>query len=340
MRRTSLWVLTLGLLAFPLSAQTQPPLSCGAKSLGPTSIAGLLGTSAYQPLDAKQRLYYGLASLGNGTLEVRYFVANKLYLTETLDLSTAKLPLNLAPDRKPLLQAQSPLELPGLLEGERRVELLALRPDLVRRLHQLAQDGSRIEVQVSQAGRRLAKLSFEELLRRSAELDARGAIPVVVRSTVRGIGDRVEPRKPPLFGAKVLDSCNDCTDEMPCDTECGYDPGKGGPETCGEYGAPCGGSTCECTHVLYDSWTSWYLISIYPYSPATYDCLKSGASRDLVRHSMICPNCPSCVGCYYHEEVIDYQLGYSYCYADLNSNCGIGRTPWCSELCSWTSYCT
>lgn len=36
-----------------------------------------------------------------------------------------------------------------------------------------------------------------------------------------------------------LPNCNDCTLAMPCDTECGWDPGKGGPVTCGEYGAPC-----------------------------------------------------------------------------------------------------
>jgi len=175
---------------------------------------------------------------------------------------------------------------------------------------------------------------------------------VVVHSTVRGVGERAEPGKPPLFGAKVLDSCSECTDEMPCDTECGYDPGKGGPVTCGENGAPCGGSTCPCSHVLYDSWTSWYFNRAYAYSPATYDCLKSAPNwwtthqvyileyrRDLVRHSTICPNCPSCVGCYYQEQVIDYQLSSSYCYHDLNSYCGQGRTPYCYELCAVTSVC-
>jgi hypothetical protein len=38
-----------------------------------------------------------------------------------------------------------------------------------------------------------------------------------------------------------LPYCWMCTLEMPCDTECGWDPGKGGPVTCGENGAPCGG---------------------------------------------------------------------------------------------------
>jgi hypothetical protein len=53
-----------------------------------------------------------------------------------------------------------------------------------------------------------------------------------------------------------LHSCSECTDEMPCDTECDYDPGKGGPETCGEYGAPCRGSMCDCSRVNAETWTS------------------------------------------------------------------------------------
>jgi len=354
-RRTSLWVLNLALLALPLSAQSQPPLSCGAKVLGPTPLLEeVLGTGAYQPLAAEQRLFYGLSGLGNEALEIRYFVADALYLTETLDLSTPRLPQTEMPGRKPLLQAKSTLALQEPPRGERMVELLALRPDLVRRLYQLAQGGPRMEVRVFQAGRQRAALPFKELLRRSAELSASGAVQVVVHSTVRGAGDRTEPGKPPFFHAKVLDSCQDCTDDMPCGTECGYDPGKGGPETCGEYGAPCGGSTCNCTHVLAQSWTSWYYNRAYWYSPATYDCLKSGPysysytthrlyvveyRRDLVQSSIICPNCPSCVSCYYHEEVIDYQLGNSYCYQDLGGGCGFGRTPGCYELCAPTSYC-
>lgn len=36
-----------------------------------------------------------------------------------------------------------------------------------------------------------------------------------------------------------IPNCNDCTLETPCETECGWEPGKGGPVTCGEYGALC-----------------------------------------------------------------------------------------------------
>ena len=33
-----------------------------------------------------------------------------------------------------------------------------------------------------------------------------------------------------------LENCWECTTETPCWEECGWDPGKGGPVTCGEYG--------------------------------------------------------------------------------------------------------
>lgn len=40
----------------------------------------------------------------------------------------------------------------------------------------------------------------------------------------------------PPAHSDYLPNCADCTQTTPCDTECGYDPGKGGPVTCGEYG--------------------------------------------------------------------------------------------------------
>jgi hypothetical protein len=38
------------------------------------------------------------------------------------------------------------------------------------------------------------------------------------------------------FSFTYLPNCGDCTLTTPCETECGWDPGKGGPVTCGEYG--------------------------------------------------------------------------------------------------------
>jgi len=81
------------------------------------------------------------------------------------------------------------------------------------------------------------------------------ALPLSAQTRPAPACGQLQPRatEKPLFfeipGAKVgtpapvlktyLPNCNDCTWDLPCDTECGYDPGKGGPVTCGEYGGIC-----------------------------------------------------------------------------------------------------
>jgi hypothetical protein len=48
-------------------------------------------------------------------------------------------------------------------------------------------------------------------------------------------------------GAASAEECWEvCTPSTPCDTECGWDEGKGGPVTCGEQGLSCdpGPQTC------------------------------------------------------------------------------------------------
>jgi len=41
---------------------------------------------------------------------------------------------------------------------------------------------------------------------------------------------------PAPIPATYLPECWMCTTSTPCETECGWEPGKGGPVTCGEYG--------------------------------------------------------------------------------------------------------
>jgi hypothetical protein len=79
------------------------------------------------------------------------------------------------------------------------------------------------------------------------------ALPLSAQTRPEPACSQPKAAEKPLFfeipGAKVgtpapilatyLPNCNDCTWDLPCDTECGYDPGKGGPVTCGEYGGIC-----------------------------------------------------------------------------------------------------
>lgn len=68
------------------------------------------------------------------------------------------------------------------------------------------------------------------------------------------------------FAAECYEVCNS---SVPCDTECGYDPGKGGPTTCGEYGAACddGGVCYPWYQVINTTAVGAFQVNYYfPYS--------------------------------------------------------------------------
>jgi len=347
MRRISLWLITLALLALPSLAQSPP--ACGAAAFLRSSTPEAQGAGAYQPLTPEQRLFYGLTGLGQDSpLEVRYLVKGKPFLTEIVDLAHARLPIS-SDGVKP----KTSLDLLSLLKEERLIELLALRPDLVRQLHKLAQEDAPIKIEIRQQGRLFESLSFQDLRQRGAELVKNPAVPLAVQSTVNGPGDHRRAAKPrsPIVGKDYLESCNDCTESTPCETECGYDPGKGGPETCGEYGAPCT-STCLCSYSPWDHWSNWYYTGSFYSGPSS--CYVSSAfgnstwfqyyvqqyRRDRIRSTYTCPNCPSCTGCYNQDQVISYETGYSQCLVDTHSFCFNGATACCGSLCSSNNYCS
>ena len=359
MRRNRLWLVTLALLAVPALAQDPSLPACNAAKIGALPLASSLlqggaGAGAYQPLASEQRLFYGLTGLGQDSpLEVRYLVKGKPYLTEVVDLANARPPKNQPPKVRPdspkaPLKSETAFDFESLLREEKMVELLALRPDLVRQLHELAkEERAAIKIEIRQEGQVFESLSFKELRHRSAELAKSPAVPLAVQSAVSGPGDRGGEREYPLFAKDYLPNCGDCTAEMPCDTECGYDPGKGGPVTCGEQGQPCGGGggpTCSSSTVVSDSWTGWYYLRSY--FANQYACLRSFTAgsavhrlyvdeyrRDRVRRTYVCPNAPACTNCYYQNQVIAYEIGYATCWYETPPFCSNGATPCCSELC-------
>jgi hypothetical protein len=365
MRRRGLWIPTVLLAALPLSAQPLPeqplPLQflaaqsspknlCGPPSQSST-LAGVAEAGTYQPLPSEQRLFHRLSGFEQESLEVRYLVDGDVFLTERVDLASAELPRVLAGSTKRSAGPQPPLawepaEPSGPLEEGRMIELLALRPDMVRQLYRLAQGGARIELEVLQQGALVETLAFDELLRRSADLRESRVAAVAVQSTVAGPGDRGQPVQRVFAASTYLEDCAECTTSTPCETECGWDPWKGGPVTCGEYGV-CEPGTCDCEWIASESWGSWY--PIRSFRSGWYDCFLAygGGSRwheewvteyrrDLIRRTYICPNCPSCSGCYIEEEVIAYQLGYSYCWLDVGPSCFNGWCPSCGSLCYWS----
>jgi hypothetical protein len=345
MRRICLLLTACALFALPVFAQSSPVPACGMNAAGETGFNTLEWKLGYKPLESEQRLFYGLSELGGDTsLEIRYFVQGQLHLTEVVDLSESK-PPRLDLDVLKLGAGSTPgLEAPAT--QERMIELLALRPDLVKQLHQLAQKDSSITIEVYREGRFVEALSFTDLEQRSLALGRSAVLPLVVQSVVSGPGDRGGLRISPVAGFDAyLEDCGSCTSSTPCDTECGYDEGKGGPVTCGEYGV-CA-FQCECSIETY-YWTDWYFVRAF--FANQFACLRSftvslpnGAwhqvyveewRRDQIRRTRVCPACPSCDNCYTVEEVVGYELVYPSCWAEGAQLCSSPSTPCCSVLCT------
>lgn len=229
-RSTSLWVVIALLAVLPL--QAQPLLSESDRAPGAVCAPPVDDASAVASNDSVMepslRLIYGLTGLRQGSLEIRYRINGERRVAEIIDLATLELPMRVqAPAGK--VDALHPRD-GEREEGQRTIELLARHPDTVRALHQLSVTGVAIEVEILHSGRMRETISFAELVRRGTELRKRPIIALAAVSEVSGPG--VVVRKPTLRARteEYLPSCLDCTYDHPCDTECGYDPGKGGPQ--------------------------------------------------------------------------------------------------------------
>lgn len=286
------WIVGLSLLALPLSA---PP-------------AFAKEAAGHRPLAPDQRLFYGLAGLSEGAVEIHYLVAGDLYLMEKLDVGAVE-PRRRGLDREPMKA------------------LLATRPDLVRELHQLAQNGVRIELSVYHEGRLRETLSFVEVLRRSAAL-RRSGVPVAVPSTVIGPYEEIGSKRP-LFAATYLEDCGDCTPTTPCETECGWDEGKGGPVTCGEYGV-CQSDPCY-----------WQLVQTLGWCDTDYDTHSWYFTVELFAERRYQHTCTGAI-CYdkYQFDEADCPFGPGSCNSSADGCCECafplsycGATPGCRNDC-------
>ena len=286
--------------------------------------ARLLGGSVVEPVPAEWSLFYDLSVLPRGPIEIHYFVDGELYLVETADLSTARSP-----------QRDHPLT--GLGEGGKAdlelavpevVELLTLRPDVVRRLHRMDGEGTAIEVEIRAGSRMREHLTLAELLEQSAGLREQGALAVNMLSEVEGPGAVLAPMPRPTS----LGGCGYCSPTSSCDDVGPYDDGKGDCTTCGEYGE-CDPGGCACSSVINDYWTSWFVTNIsyigpwrcidysHPFPDSRAYRAQVTYRRNRIQVTRTCPSCPSCAGCYNTQSVIDYQTQTLYCYIDQNQSC-------------------
>ena len=308
--------------------------------------------STIQPLEPGERLLYGIDRFPGGMLEVRYTVNGKPHLTEMIDLDTVELPWTREP--KGLMRQKDAGGFPSAtpaprkdeVHGVRTIELLTLEPDSVRKLHALAREGAAIDIELVLGGAVFEKLSFSELIGRSMELAKKGFIPVFAQTRVSGPGIDSPARTRRIAREEDLESCAECTYDHPCDTECGYDPGKGGPVTCGEYGAPCGGEpTCPSSYTSGEWWGPWtYYSTGYGYKQCVTNYWGGGDRyqerittyrRERIRRTTNCPNSPSCTGCYDTEAVISVQYGQSVCWENTYFSCSFPQTA-----CCWRSSCS
>jgi hypothetical protein len=308
-------------------------------------------STVIQPLLPEQRLIYSIDRFQGGTLEVRYRVNGALHLTEMIDLDQLELPLTREPKESVMAQkrqnpgeaAAAPVPRRGArAEVERAVELLTIAPDTVRELHRLASEGAVIEIEVRHNGSAVEALSFAGLTGRAAALVKQGFVPVAAQAEVSGPGLVAPARTSRVTTEEYLESCSECTYAHPCNTECGWDPGKGGPVTCGENGAPCGGEpTCTGSTNMGEWWGPWtyYSTSLSGW----WQCVSNGYGgdryneriytykRDRIRRTKTCPNAPSCTGCYDTDEVISVQYSQSSCYENSYYPCSFPVTPCCSR---------
>lgn len=323
LRRSCLCLVVALLGAMPVAALDAAVPAC-ALAEEEVATARLLGGSAVEPVPAQWSLLYDLSVLPRGPIEVRYHVGGELYLVETADLATARSPQRDHPRAGLGDTGQADLE----FAPPEVMELLTLRPDVVRRLHRLDGEGTPIEVEIRGGSQTLERLTFAELLEVSAGLRERGALAVNLLSQVEGPGAVLAPMPRP----RALEGCGFCSPTSSCDDVGPYDEGKGGCTTCGEYGE-CDPGGCTCSSVLYAYWTGWFVTNVsyigpwrcvdYPHPGPDSRARRAQVTyrRNRIQVTRTCPNCPSCAGCYNTESVIDYQTQTVYCYIDQQVSC-------------------
>jgi len=351
-RMLSMAVLVL-VCTFPMLAAAPAPL---AACPPPADDAGSTAyVSSITPLQTSERIFYSIVGMTGGTLEIRYSVGGRLHVTENVDLSAIELPVRTdtaaAPANAPRkADPQALIQTDALFAGTPVIELLTLHPDTLRELHRLANDGVAIDVEILYAGQFRERASFAELALRGSQLLGETYIPLFAPSMVSGPGEVKSARRLKAATNEYLENCWECTENHPCETECGYDPGKGGPVTCGEYGAPCE-PTCIGSYTSGEWWTGWTFVST---SLGASKCIVrsfgSGSFGDLwrertttyrrerIRRTTTCPNAPSCNGCYNTEAVIQVQYSSSVCWENTYSTCSFPVTP-CCYRCGMSSVC-
>ncbi|MEM9556792.1 MAG: hypothetical protein AAGC60_21205 [Acidobacteriota bacterium] len=285
--------------------------------------ARFLGGSAVEPIPAESSLFVDPSILPQGPIKIHYLVDGAPYVVESADLAAAR-----APQRDhPLAGLEGDTKAAFDLAVPTVLELLTLRPDLVRRLHRMDGEGTPIEIEIRTGDLTLERLTFDELRTTSTSLRDQGALAVYLLTEVDGQG----AVRPPMPRRTTKNGCGFCSPTSSCDDVGPYDDGKGDCTTCGEYGE-CDPGGCDCSKVINDYWTDWFVTNITyvgPYGCVDYSFVPDSRAlraqvtyrRNRIQVTRTCPNCPSCAGCYNTQAVIDFQTQTLYCYIDQFQSC-------------------
>lgn len=340
-------VLALCLAALPLLGKTSEPARSAVTSASQRVVVAPAAASA------DDYLFVRVPAPTPRQMEVRYVVDGSLFLHEALDLSAPFAPPKQARSlRRAVVDKAADRPLLAAPRKDVAVQLLAMHIPQVQALREIAKEPGRVAVEISFDGQKARTASVSDLVRESETLRRTGDL-TVVRSVVTGPAAERKPRdsKPRMATNEYLESCTQCTSEMPCETECGWDPGKGGPVTCGEQGY-CG--TCPPERLLDEYWKVTVVGSGTTSTPQECFVLSGGVTRwfqeyyttyrhDYVHYKMICYDSPNCVSCWPEEHVTQTYYETKTCWDNTGNYCNPAQVPYytpaCDILCQYWGGC-
>lgn len=334
------------LAALPLLAQPSEPTRPGVTSASPRVVIAPAAASA------DDYIFVRVPTPAPRQMGVRYVVDGSLFLNEVLDLSAPLAsPKHARSFRRGVVgkEADQPVRAPRKAVA---VELLAMHIPQVQALREIAKVPGRVVVEISFNGKKARTATLPDLIEESAALRRTDDL-TVVRSVVTGpAAERKRPdRKMRVATNEYLESCTECTSEMPCETECGWDEGKGGPVTCGEQGY-CG--TCPPERMLDEYWKVTLVETGTTSTPQECFLLSQGVTRwfqeyyslyrhDYVHYKMICYDSPNCVSCWPEEQVVETYYETTTCWENTDNYCNPAQVPYytpaCSILCQYWGGC-
>jgi len=295
-------------LTSPLMGLEPPGITCASQAQAVDPVT--LGVSGI-PVQPEELIFVSLEGLAGGSLELEFEVDGAPFVTETLTL----------PRDVDTAQA-TPL-----------VGVLATRPDLLHRLHALADDPEhRVEVRFWHDGTLLDSVPFSVLVNRSSELLAEPSRPEVLDSRVEGPGAETGGPARLVHRGTCEDQCYldylDCNETV-CAPAILCEECEVAYEECLQVCDPAPPPICTPSVTYY--WKNWYFLYsylsgyqiCYPDPWAYYEGVWHLERVHVFRRDQIEKTLAS--DCSITEQIVGYQYLFTSCYDWTYSPC---YGPW------------